>query len=81
MGTEGCFSGRRLIKNLSANNIPPFAKGGGFFQSHPKQIPLCPPFSKGDLSAVAYLRISSKKKSAYVGVKLKSQDFKSGWNL
>jgi hypothetical protein len=47
---------------LSVNNIPPFAKGGlgGFFASDPKQIPLCPPFSKGDLNAEAYSRINSK---------------------
>ncbi len=51
-----------VIKNLSVNNNPPFRKGGlgGFFQIDRKQIPLCPPFSKGDLKADPYLRISSK---------------------
>jgi hypothetical protein len=33
---------------------------GGFFESDLKQIPLCPPFSKGDFDAEAYFRISSK---------------------
>jgi hypothetical protein len=47
--------------SLSVNNIPPFVKGGegGFSQGVPKQIPLNPPFSKGDLEAINYLRISS----------------------
>jgi hypothetical protein len=38
-----------------------FVKGGegGFSQGVPKQIPLFPPFSKGDLKAINYLRISS----------------------
>jgi hypothetical protein len=33
---------------------------GGFSQGDLKEIPLSPPFSKGDLNAGAYLRISSK---------------------
>jgi hypothetical protein len=36
-----------------------FGGVGGFFQSGPKQIPRCLPFSKGDLNPGAYLRISS----------------------
>src|SRR3990172_7968432 len=49
-------------KSLSVNRIPPFLKGGegGFFQGVPKQIPLFPPFSKGDSQTIDYLRISSK---------------------
>jgi len=53
-------------KNLSVNNFPLFEKGGegGFFQGIPRQIPLDPPFPKGDLKGIAYLRISSKNKKA-----------------
>jgi hypothetical protein len=36
---------------------------GGFSKTDPKQIPLYPPFSKGDLNAGSYLRISSKTKA------------------
>jgi hypothetical protein len=37
---------------------------GGFSQSDLKQIPLCPPFSKGDLNAKGYLRISSNRENS-----------------
>jgi hypothetical protein len=33
---------------------------GGIFPKRSKANPLCPPFSKGDLNAEAYFRISSK---------------------
>jgi len=51
------------IKSLSVNSIPPFVKGGqgGFPRGISKQIPLFPPFSKGDLNPTTYLRISSKE--------------------
>jgi len=49
------------LGRLSVSGIPPFVKGGegGFSQGVPKQIPLFPPFSKGDLTAIDYSRISS----------------------
>jgi len=40
-------------KGLPVDSCPPFVKGGegGFSEGAPKQIPLSPPFSKGDLEA------------------------------
>jgi SAM-dependent methyltransferase len=49
-------------KSLPMDINPPFVKGGegGFSQGASKQIPLCPPFSKGDLKATTYLGITPK---------------------
>ena len=43
----------KTAKGLPADSFPPFVKGGegGFSEGAPKQIPLCPPFSKEDLEA------------------------------
>ena len=57
-------------KSSPVDSNPPFVKGGegGFSQGAPKQIPLCPPFSKGDLKATTYLGMSSKVASWSVEV-------------
>jgi hypothetical protein len=46
---------------MPVNSIPPFVKGGegGFLKASKANSP-CPPFSKGDLKAKTYLRISYK---------------------
>jgi hypothetical protein len=56
------------IKSLSANNLPPFRKGGrgGIYSGNLGQIPLNPPFAKGDFIARHYLRISSKYTPIYL---------------
>jgi hypothetical protein len=60
-GTPGHNPGI-LEMSVRHRRFPPFVKGGqgGFFQGVSKQIPLFPPFSKGDLKPAANLRISSK---------------------
>ena len=43
-------------KNLSANNFPPFTKGGegGIYDGNTNEILLSPPFSKGDFTNNTY---------------------------
>jgi len=74
----------KIIKSLCENSIPPFVKGGegGFSQGVPKQIPLCPPFSKGDLKATNYLKISSNSSTGEtVPPGEKGEICVRGWNL
>ena len=66
--TSACFGGVNLFLPRASPGLPissclnfftPSGGLGGFFQSDPRQIPLCPPFPKGDLNPGAFLRKNS----------------------